>query len=155
VKKEAFEWPLFGTIVRKVGHLSVDRGVAAQSTADIERIQQALAQRSAVLAFPEGTFTRARGLRPFRLGAFKAAVESGCPVVPVAIQGSRSVLPDQTWLPRLAPVRILIRPPIWPLAKTWAEIVRLRDAAFAEVLAHCGEPRLEVVSAAIPRATSV
>ena len=29
-------------------------------------------------------------------------------------------------------------------------LVRLREAAFAEILAHCGEPRLEITSAAIP-----
>ena len=46
--------------------------------------------------FPEGTFVRAPGVMPFRLGAFQAAVDKGVPVVPVALRGTRAVWPDET-----------------------------------------------------------
>ena len=149
-KKETMGMPLLGGIMRKVGHLFVDRYSVAQSVTDVECVKQALGRGSSVLVSAEGTFTRARGLRPFRLGAFKAAAETACPVVPVAILGSRHVLPDETWLLRRAPMRVIVRPLILPAGRDWLEIVRLRDAAFAEVLAACGEPRLDITDAAIP-----
>ncbi|MBI3695054.1 MAG: AMP-binding protein, partial [Acidobacteria bacterium] len=138
-KKETLDMPLLGGILRKIGHLIVDRYSVAQSVTDVECIERALGQGWSVLVFAEGTFTRSRGLRPFKLGGFKAAAEAGCPVAPVAIRGSRYVLPDQTWLLRRAPMRVIVRPVIVPAGRDWREIVRLRDAAFAEILACCGE----------------
>ena len=149
-KKEMLDMPLLGGILRKIGHLIVDRYSVVQSITDVECIERALGQGSSVLVFAEGTFTRARGLRPFKLGAFKAAAGAGRPVAPVAIQGSRYVLPDKTWLLRRAPMRVIVRPPILPAGRDWREIVRLRNAAFAEILACCGEPRLDITDAAIP-----
>ena len=151
-KQEVLRAPVVATWIRKPGHLTVERGPAAHSGRDTARIEEALTRGRSVALFAEGTFTRARGLRPFRLGAFKAAAQAGCPVVPAAIVGSRTLLPDETWLPRRTRLRIVVRPAIRPQENSWPEMIRLRDAAFAEILAHCGEPRLAVVSAALPRA---
>ncbi len=149
-KKELASVPLLRTFLRKLGYLLVDRNAADQSLSDTGKISQALRSGSSVLVFPEGTFTRAPGLRPFRLGAFKAAAEAGFPISPVAIRGSRLVLPDQTWILRRFPVEVVLRPPVHPQGTGWREVLRLRDAAFAEILASCGEPRLDLISAAIP-----
>ena len=152
-KRELLATPVLATFIRKIGHLTVEREKTAQSVADSERIGEALAGGRSVLVFPEGTFTRAKGLRPFRLGAFKAAAQAECPVVPVIIQGSRRVLPDECWTPRRGTIRVLLRPPIVPAGDDWHEIVRLRDLAFAGILADCGEPRLEILSASVPGAS--
>ena len=66
---------------------------------------------TSLLVFPEGTFVRDRGLLPFRLGAFKAAVETGAPVVPVAVDGTRRMLPDGARLPAARSDHRLDRPP--------------------------------------------
>jgi 1-acyl-sn-glycerol-3-phosphate acyltransferase len=83
--------------------------------------------------FPEGTFVRAPGLLPFRLGAFKAAVETGRPVVPIELRGTREILPGDTWLPKPGPITVAIGPPIAPRAVGWQEMVRLRDLTRAEI----------------------
>jgi len=150
-KQEVLRAPVVATWIRKPGHLTVERGPVAQSARDTARLEEALARGRSVSLFAEGTFTRARGLRPFRLGAFKAAAQAGCPIVPAAIVGSRTLLPDETWLPRRTRLRIVLRPAMRPQGDSWQEMIRLRDAAFAEILAHCGEPRLAVVSAAVPK----
>ena len=80
-----------------------------------------------MLVFPEGTFRRTPGLLPFRLGAFKAAVESGRPVVPIAIHGTRELLPPGAWIPRRHDVRVTVGAPIPPAGGGWPEMVRLRD----------------------------
>jgi len=51
-----------------------------------------------VFIFPEGTFTAHEGMRPFQLGAFKAAAATGCPVVPIGVSGMRQFMRDGTWL---------------------------------------------------------
>jgi 1-acyl-sn-glycerol-3-phosphate acyltransferase len=149
-KREVLETPVLRAIIRGGGHLVVERRETGASAAGVDQVAGALQAGRTVLVFAEGTFTRARGLRPFRLGAFQAAARAGCPVAPAALSGSRHVLPDGSWLPRPGPVRIVFGRPLHPTSEDWREVLRLRDGAFAHILAHCGEPRLEVASAEIP-----
>jgi 1-acyl-sn-glycerol-3-phosphate acyltransferase len=95
-----------------------------------------------LVVFPEGTLTRRSGLMPFRTGAFQAAAQAGIPVIPVALRGLRSVLRDGTWYLRRAAVSVTVGAPILPQGSDWAAAVKLRDAARAEILRHCGEPDL-------------
>ncbi len=127
-KHELVRTPLVRTAIRKAGHLVVERFEVSQSVADAERVSRALAAGSSLLVFPEGTFRRTPGLLPFRLGGFKAAVEGGRPIVPIAIRGTRDILPPDEWLPRAGPIRIVVCPPLWPQASGWQEMVRLRDS---------------------------
>jgi 1-acyl-sn-glycerol-3-phosphate acyltransferase len=150
-KSDAAVWPLIGTFIRKCRFLTVDREDLRQSTRVSDSIVQQLKQGVAVHVFPEATFTPAAGLRPFQMGAFKAAVEAGCPVLPVTLAGTRSVLRDGTWLPRHAALRVTVGAPLWPQGNNWRDIVRLRDAVREEFLKHCGEAPLDLVLAGPPR----
>jgi 1-acyl-sn-glycerol-3-phosphate acyltransferase len=153
-KREVRDWPLVGAFVRRSGHLTVERWEAAQSAADSEQIRAALQAGDCVLVFPEGTFTSAAGLRPFRLGAFKAAAETGTPIVPVALRGTRGVLRDSAWIPRPQRVRLWVGPPVRPSGGDWQAVVELRDRVASQIAAECGEPRLDLLAGAPPRPTS-
>jgi 1-acyl-sn-glycerol-3-phosphate acyltransferase len=135
-KRELERAPLVGTVIRKVGHLTVERFDLSRSVADAERVAQALRGGVPLLFFPEGTFGAGPGLLPFRLGAFKAAVEAGCPVIPIAILGTREILPAGRGLPRRGPITVAIAPPVRPEGAGWREIVRLRDRARAAIAAR-------------------
>src|SRR6185295_9351505 len=146
-KREALAYPVVGTYVKRAGHLTVDRVDAQQSVADAEATARALAAGEAILFFPEGTFTAATGLRPFRLGAFKTAAEAGVPVVPMALRGTRQVLRGDSPWPHPGRVHLWIGPPIQPEGTDWSAIVGLRDRVAEAIAAHCGEPRLDLVAA--------
>src|SRR5262249_9455089 len=118
-KAEVASWPLVGTLVRRVGHLTVERFDVSQSVADAGKLAQALEQGRSGLLFPEGTFTAAAGLRPFRLGTFKAAVETGVPVVPLALRGTRAVLRAGQSVPRPGPIHLWIGRPLAPEGEGW------------------------------------
>ena len=142
-KRELLGTPLVGTIIRKAGHLTVERAQTSQSVADAERVTASLRGGSSVLVFPEGTFVRSPGVAPFRLGAFKSAVEAGRPVVPIAIRGTRDILPADRWLPRPGPVTVAVGPPLTAEGSGWPAIVRLRDATRAEIARRTGERLVE------------
>jgi 1-acyl-sn-glycerol-3-phosphate acyltransferase len=108
--------------------------------ADAERVTAALRRGLSVLVFPEGTFVRVPGILPFRLGAFKSAVETGCPVIPVTIRGTRDILPADDWLPRPGPVRLAVSPPLRAQGNEWTDMVDLRDRARTEIARRSGEP---------------
>jgi len=149
-KEEVLGWPLVGTFVRKVGHPTVDRRDVRRSVEDRRKVAGRLKEGEAILFFPEGTFIRAAGLGPFRLGAFETAVESGVPVVPVALQGARRILPAGAALPRAGSVGIWIGPPMAPEGKGTEAAIRLRTRVFDAIAEHCGEPKLETVVGGLP-----
>jgi 1-acyl-sn-glycerol-3-phosphate acyltransferase len=89
-----FSAPVFGWVMRKSGHLRVDRGTsrAAQALPDAA---DALKANSLVLVYPEGRI----GLDPWmwpergKTGAARMAALSGAPVLPVAQWGAHRVMP--------------------------------------------------------------
>ena len=141
-KRELSQSPLARLLLERLGTLFVERFDAEKSVADTQRALAAIRDGQSLLFFPEGTFDRAPGLRPFRMGAFYVAAQAGSPVVPVAIRGTRSMLRGDDWFPRRGAITITVRPPIAPDGADLAAAVRLRDKVRREILAHCGEPDL-------------
>ena len=143
-KDEVRSMPFFGTFLRKLGHFAFNREDSRARLQQADEIEQALRRGESVFVFPEGTFTAQAGVRAFHLGAFKAAIAAGRPVVPVALKGTRRVLPDGAWLPRRALITVTICPPIVPQsdASDWHEIVRIRDATRETIARYAGEPLL-------------
>ncbi len=143
-KGEVRSMPFFRTFLRKLGHFSFNREDSQARLQQAEEIEQTLRRGESVFVFPEGTFSAQAGVRPFHLGAFKAAIAAERPIVPIALAGTRQVLRDYTWLPRRAPISITICPPILPLsdASDWKEIVRVRDAARNTIARFAGESLL-------------
>ncbi|MGH7894987.1 MAG: 1-acyl-sn-glycerol-3-phosphate acyltransferase, partial [Candidatus Binatia bacterium] len=142
-KRELLATPLIGAVIRRVGDLTVERVDLSRSVADADLATEALRGGTSLLFFAEGTFFRPAGLLPFRLGAFKTAVETGRVVVPITIRGTRDVLPADSWLPRPGTISVVIGAPLRPAGSGWPEMVRLRDQARTAIAAGCGEPALE------------
>src|SRR5262249_6601828 len=87
-KQEVMSMPLIGTFLRKMGHLSFDRTNTGARRRAAQDIEQSLLAGDSVFVFPEGTFVPEDGVRPFQLGAFKAAVDTGAPLIPVSLAGT-------------------------------------------------------------------
>ena len=132
-------YPLLGTAIRKGEHIPIEKADLSQQIAGAGAVVAPLRRGESLFVFPEGTFVAAPGLLPFRLGAFRAAVETGRPVVPVAISGTRRILPAGTLLLRPGRITVTIGRPLTPAAGGWQEIVRLRDLARTAVEQAVGE----------------
>ena len=138
-KRRLADYPLIGTAIRKAQHATIEKAHMVQRLAGAEDIAKLLDDDELLVVFPEGTFVRSPGLLTFRLGAFKAAVETGRPVVPIAIRGTREILPDGAWLIRRASITVTIGVPLQPRAEGWQEMVRLRDLARDKIARGAGE----------------
>src|ERR1700722_19929613 len=147
-KMEVTGMPFIGTFLRQMGHLSFDRADAESRLHQAAEMEDFLRKGESVFVFPEGTFTRDPGVRQFQLGAFKAAVETGVPIIPVSLRGTRKILPDGAILPRPSDVTITLSSPIFPLARSgdagtggadWHELIRLRDSVRESVAKNSGE----------------
>jgi 1-acyl-sn-glycerol-3-phosphate acyltransferase len=100
IKQEVRKVPLAHLLLRRLGSHFVERFNRHRSAMDTRRILKAASAGQALAFFPEGTFEPEPGLRAFRSGAFATAVRAGLPVLPVAIRGSRGILPASAVLPR-------------------------------------------------------
>ncbi|QSA98900.1 AMP-binding protein [Methylococcus sp. EFPC2] len=138
-----------GLALTRIGAEFVERFEAEKGADDARRLAGILRRGRTLAYFAEGTFTRMPGLRPFHLGAFTAAVETGVPVIPVALRGTRAMLRGDTWFPRPGAIAVTLGKPIDTTAlcasagDPWQASLLLRDAARARILRHCGEPDLE------------
>ena len=141
-KREFERVPLIGFLLRRLGAYFVERIDPVRGIEDTRELMGALRRGETIAFFPEGTFSRAPGLAAFRLGAFAVSAETGTPVVPIALRGTRSVLREKRWLPVRAPVEVSIQPPLAPEGNDWSAAVRLRDRVREVMLRHCGEPDL-------------
>ncbi len=142
-KQELLQVPILRTFLSMGQHITVDRGDVSKGASATEGIETLLKSGESVLIFPEGTFLPAAGLRPFKLGAFKAAVEAGVPVCSIALRGTRRLLRDGRWLPDWHRVNISVGKATMPEENVWREVVRLRDHARKEIGLHCGEDLLK------------
>ena len=143
---EILGWPVVGTFARRGDHPLVDRFHPRRSVSAARQIEDRLRGGQTLLFFPEGTFAAAAGLRPFRLGAFEAAVATRAPVVPLAVRGAREVLRSGTRFPHPRRIHVWVGEPIAVAGEGWSEMLRLRDRAAEAIAAHCGEPRLDLVT---------
>ena len=139
-KKRLARYPLIGTAIRKGEHITIEKHGQVQRVEGARAVLEPLRQGESLFVFPEGTFVAGPGLLPFRLGAFRAAVETGRPVVPVTIRGTRRILPANRRLVRPGRITVTVGQPIVPDADTWQEIVRLRDVARATIEKETDEP---------------
>jgi 1-acyl-sn-glycerol-3-phosphate acyltransferase len=149
-KREVLHMPFIGTFLKQMGHLWFERTDTNSRLRQAEQMEAILRNGESVFVFPEGTFTSDDGVRPFQLGAFKAAVSAGVPIIPVSLAGTRNFLREGTYIPRPTSVTITVCPPIYPQAATvpasestsWHDLIRLRDKTREAIGRHAGEPVL-------------
>ncbi|UPK73634.1 1-acyl-sn-glycerol-3-phosphate acyltransferase [Nocardioidaceae bacterium SCSIO 66511] len=103
-KQGLFDVPVLGWIMRVSGQIPVLRNTRSAADA-FAASEDAVRDGGCVIFYPEGTISRDPDLWPMRgkSGAARVALETGCPLVPVAQWGSNEVLYPYTKRPHLIP----------------------------------------------------
>ena len=112
-KIEIFSFPLLGSAMRRAGMIPLDREMGRRELAFIIRSTRSLvAEGKSLVVFPEGTRSITGEMLPFKTGAIHIAARTGCPILPVAVQGTGAIWPPQSSLIRRGPVSVKVMPPI-------------------------------------------
>ena len=138
-KRGLVDYPLLGLAITRADHLTIERGDLTRRLEGADELVSRVAADEFVVVFPEGTFQRRRGLLPFRLGAFRAATDAGCPVIPLALQGTRRMLREGQTIPRRGMIRLWVGEPLMSEGESFRDLVALRDRARDIIGAESGE----------------
>jgi len=139
-KKQLASIPLFGWAMAAGRFIFIDRQNAASARRTMDEASRRIRAGQSVVIFPEGTRTRDGRLLPFKKGGFHLAIDSGAAVVPVAIKGSREVMPRGAALIRAGTVTLEVDAPIPTTGLTTSDRDALIEKVRSRVAAMLGEP---------------
>jgi 1-acyl-sn-glycerol-3-phosphate acyltransferase len=97
LKKSLMKIPLLGTAMAMGKFVPVTRGHSQEEAMQsVAAAKDALRSGLHITVFPEGTRSLDGRLLPFKKGAFFLAAETGAPLVPVVLRGTRTMMPKGT-----------------------------------------------------------
>ena len=112
VRSWPFRIPFYGHYMRKAQYINSESMSCEEF---VREAQEKLNQGISVIIFPEGTRSNNGQLGRFYSGAFKLAMESKVPIVPVCIDGTGKFLPKRKIWITANPISITTLPIIDPI----------------------------------------
>jgi len=107
-KKELLKIPVFGLIARGATVI-VDRSSGESRKRSLEKLKKTLAEGISILLFAEGTQNRSKEiLQPFKEGAFRLAIDTQMPVLPMVVIGAGPLMPPGTINLRPGLIKIVV-----------------------------------------------
>lgn len=135
-KEELARIPIFGRAWRTCGHVAVDRSNRKRAISSLDTAGRRVRDEGLnMVLFPEGTRSEDGSLGPFKKGAFVLAIKTGVPILPVAISGTREVMPKGSFRIRPGPVRFRVGSPIATEGLSGADRNELLKTSRAALLA--------------------
>jgi 1-acyl-sn-glycerol-3-phosphate acyltransferase len=93
------------------------------------------------MIFPEGTRSTGDDMLPFKDGAFRLAIKSGTPILPLAIVGTRDALAKHDWRFGPADAAIKVLTPVDVKGLSIKDVDALKDKVRTAIAEACAEMR--------------
>ena len=137
-KEELEKIPLLNRWMKLLGCVFVKRDDVRASVRALNDATEIVESGKSFIIFPEGTRYKGEegGAGEFKAGAFRIAVKTGAPVVPVAITGARALFEGHGNRATPGNVHIRVLPPIQTAGMSRAEQKQLPDAVRQTILAQ-------------------
>jgi 1-acyl-sn-glycerol-3-phosphate acyltransferase len=139
-KQGLFQIPFLGWHLKTAGHIPVPIGDARASLKVLSRAAELIQTRGiSVLFFPEGGRSDNGKLKEFKDGAAYIAIKAQAPLVPLALIGTREVLPMHSAMLRRGNVTLRVGDPIATTGMTIRDRAALSESARQQVVALLGD----------------
>lgn len=130
-KKELKKVPVFGWIVSRAA-IIVDRSSNESRRKSMDHLKDVLKKGISILIFPEGTQNRSKDLlAPFYDGAFRIAVETQQPIMPMVIHNAGNLMPPTEFVIRPGTIHIEVLPEIPTTGLTTQDVPALKEKVMA------------------------
>ena len=126
-KDTMFKIPFMGWMMRMANDIPIKRGKRESIVSAMRGCQDRLSKRVSVMIFPEGTRAKSDELLPFKDGAFRLAIETKSPILPIAVAGTRHCMAKGSFAFRRARAKARVLPAIPTAELTMADVGALRD----------------------------
>ncbi|HEX8392832.1 MAG TPA: lysophospholipid acyltransferase family protein [Longimicrobium sp.] len=126
-KESIFKIPMMGWMMRMAGDIAVRRGDVSSRRAALDACRDRLSKRVSVMIMPEGTRSSTGEIQSFHDGAFRLAIETGCPILPIAVAGTRAALNKGSWVMGRANAIARVLEPVETAGMTLDDVAELRD----------------------------
>jgi 1-acyl-sn-glycerol-3-phosphate acyltransferase len=126
-KEEMFKIPLVGWLMSMAGDIKLTRGDRKSTIAAMHGCHDRLDKHVSVMLFPEGTRTRDGSLGVFKDGAFRLAIDTGCPILPLVVNGTIEALRSGDWRMNVTDAEVRVLAPIETTGLTRDDTIELRD----------------------------
>jgi 1-acyl-sn-glycerol-3-phosphate acyltransferase len=99
IGKKSLKWiPFFGQMYWLTGNILIDRKNSNKAMNTIALTAKKIKEKQlSVWLFPEGTRSNGRGLLPFKMGAFRTAIQAQVPIVPVCASNLHNKVKLNRW----------------------------------------------------------
>ena len=126
-KKELLKIPVFGWIAQTAA-IIVDRSSPESRKKSIDRLKTFLKNGISILIFAEGTQNRTKNLlQPFHDGAFRIAIDTQQPILPIVVLGAGRLMPPGTIDLKPGLIRIYVGNKIPTSELTTADVKELKN----------------------------
>lgn len=129
-KKELLKIPIFGWIAKSAAVI-VDRSNPKSRKESMERLKKILQMGISILIFAEGTQNRTKEiLQPFKDGAFRMAIDTKLPILPLVVIGAGPLLPPGTIHVKPGTIKVVFGQEIPTEHLTTENVASLKEKTF-------------------------
>jgi 1-acyl-sn-glycerol-3-phosphate acyltransferase len=130
-KKELAKLPIFGWIA-SYACVIVDRSSTESRKKSMEHLKNVLSRKISILIYPEGTQNRSKELlQPFYDGAFRIAIETQTPILPMVVINAGNLMPPGRLSLKPGKIKIIIEKEIPTNGLTLADVQKLKDQTYS------------------------
>jgi 1-acyl-sn-glycerol-3-phosphate acyltransferase len=126
-KKELLKVPVFGYGMQWVNILPIDRTNPERAYQTLDAVREKMKSGVSFAVFAEGTRALPGELLPFKRGAFHLALDTGFPIVPVAIRNSDNLMGKKMGTARPGTIEIVFLPPFKTADLSKENLEEMRD----------------------------
>jgi 1-acyl-sn-glycerol-3-phosphate acyltransferase len=149
-KIELMKLPVLGWMMWLAGDVPVRRGEGRSAVEALIRCRERLKARVSVMIFPEGTRSTTGEMLPFKDGAFRLAVDTHTPILPLALVGTGTALPKHGWRFGRAIAEVRVLEPIETTGLRTADVPALKARVRERIAAAHAELTAEQAARRVP-----
>ena len=139
-KRELLKVPVLGQGMNFVNIIAIDRSNPERSRRSMEKARRVMEKGYSFGVFAEGTRAMPGELLPFKKGAFHLAMQTGRPIIPVAIRNSDWMMGKRTGVAYPGTIELVLLPPIETKGIPEGQLMELLNATRAAVAAELQKP---------------